>query len=372
MDVDAQRRFVPGIELSQRFLGKFVEPIVSRISPRLEYAAALIGPGSEVLGFDTEMSTDHHWGPRVMLFLSESNLADHGAAIDRLLSESLPYEFLGYPTNFGPPDEIGVRLLEPIESGPVAHRVELTTVRKWFTNYLVWDTTADPATIDWLTFPQHRLRAATAGAVFRDDSGELTTARERLAWYPDDVWFYLLAAQWQRIADEEAFMARCADVGDQLGSVLVASRLVRDIMRLCFLMERQYAPYAKWFGSAFRGLRGGAAVGPVLTRAIQAPDWHERQEALAVAYRYIANRHNQLGITARLDPEVRQFYGRPYLVIGGERFADATEERITDPEVRRLPRRMGSLNQIADSTDRLESTDACERLRRIYNERDEP
>jgi len=29
------------------------------------------------------------------------------------------------------------------------------------------------------------------------------------------------------------------------------ARLVRDAMMLCFLMERRYAPYIKWLGTAF-------------------------------------------------------------------------------------------------------------------------
>ena len=37
----------------------------------LPYAAALVGGGSQVLGYDTPMSTDHDWGPAVTLFLPE-------------------------------------------------------------------------------------------------------------------------------------------------------------------------------------------------------------------------------------------------------------------------------------------------------------
>jgi hypothetical protein len=36
---------------------------------RSPHAAALLDSGSEVLGFDDAMSTDHHWGPRVLLLL---------------------------------------------------------------------------------------------------------------------------------------------------------------------------------------------------------------------------------------------------------------------------------------------------------------
>jgi hypothetical protein len=33
----------------------------------------LLGNGSEVLGFDTELSTDHDWSPRVVLFLRDED-----------------------------------------------------------------------------------------------------------------------------------------------------------------------------------------------------------------------------------------------------------------------------------------------------------
>ena len=32
-----------------------------------------------------------------------------------------------------------------------------------------------------------------------------------------ELWLYRLACQWKRISQEEAFMGRCADVGDELG-----------------------------------------------------------------------------------------------------------------------------------------------------------
>jgi hypothetical protein len=53
----------------------------------------------------------------------------------------------------------------------------------------------------------------TSGAVYRDDTGALGTARQTLRWYPDQVWLWMLAAQWRRIAQEEAFVGRTAEVG---------------------------------------------------------------------------------------------------------------------------------------------------------------
>ena len=39
------------------------------------------------------------------------------------------------------------------------------------------------------------------------------------------------------------------EFGDELGSQVVAARLVREIMKLAFLMEKKYAPYSKWLGT---------------------------------------------------------------------------------------------------------------------------
>ena len=67
--------FQPGRTLAGNFFVTAVQPIIDSYREQLPYAAALLGPGSEVLGFDDTMSTDHHWGPRVMLFLEPKDAA---------------------------------------------------------------------------------------------------------------------------------------------------------------------------------------------------------------------------------------------------------------------------------------------------------
>src|SRR5205823_3892249 len=87
-------------------------------------------------------------------------------------------------------------------------------------------------TEEWLTLSEQQLRAIVCGPVYRDDTGELALARARLRWYPHDVWLYLLASMWKRVGQEEAFPGRCGDVGDEVGALIVAGRLARDLMRL--------------------------------------------------------------------------------------------------------------------------------------------
>ena len=200
--------------------------------------------------------------------------------------------------------------------------------------------------------PAQKLREVTAGAVHYDSVGELTPLRQRLAYYPHDVWLYLLAAGWARIGEEEHLMPRAGMVGDELGSALIGARLVRDLMHLCFLLERQYPPYAKWFGTAFHTLAGAAELEPLLRQAQQAPTWPERSAALGAASRCWRAQQNALGLTAPLSTEVSAFHERPFAVLHAGRFTDALLAAIRDPAVQQLAARplIGSVDQFSDST----------------------
>ena len=176
---------------------------------------------------------------------------------------------MGYPTNFTAPnpDDNGTQLMQPIAGGPVNHMISVHSVRRFVESHLGFDITHTLQAADWLTFPMQKLRSLVSGAVYHDAIG-LERMRARFAYYPHDVWLYQLAAGWARIGQEEHLMGRAGLVGDDIGSALIASRLVRDIMRLCFLMEKQYAPYPKWFGTAFRAVGVRQELWPVL-RGVQ-------------------------------------------------------------------------------------------------------
>jgi hypothetical protein len=362
--------WLPGLELSRRFYWEAVRPILDRHYPALAHTAALIGPGSEVLGFDDAMSTDHHWGPRCQLYLAEHATSAFGEALYGVLAHELPHRFGGYSTHFTPPnpDDSGTQLLVNVESGPVNHRVEIGTIRAFFQSYLNFDLAGSLEPADWLTFPEQKLRTVVEGAVFHDDLG-LETIRSRLAYYPHDVWLYLLASAWARIGQEEHLMGRAGLVGDELGSALMGSRLVRDVMRLCFLMERQYAPYPKWFGTAFRQLACAADLSPLLWAAQTASTWPQREAALGRAYSRLAVMHNALGLTAPLETAVSPFHGRPFQVIHAERFAAALAARIAEPSIRRFAERglIGGVDLFCDNTDLLSDATWRPALRVLFS-----
>jgi hypothetical protein len=333
--------FIPGLELARAFYDEVVGPLVAEalVGTGAAYSAGLLGWGSDVQGFDTERSTDHAWGPRLQVFLVGEDFHKHSATLHASLDNGLPDEFRGYP----------VRFAFPHGSAP-RHWVDVYDLWGYFTEKLDADPTGGLSVSEWLMVPAQVLRELTGGRVFHDGTGLLDQYRATLAWYPDDVWRYVLACQWMRLSQEEAFVGRCGEVGDELGSAVVAARQVRDLMRLCLLMARVYPPYSKWLGTAFAALAPAAVLTPVFADVLAARTWKERERHLSAAYELVAGLHNELALTPALGTRVRNYFGRPFRVIGADRFADALTATIDDPVLRALPP-VGAIDQYVDSTD---------------------
>jgi len=118
-------------------------------------------------------------------------------------------------------------------------------------------------------------------------------------------------------------------------------------------MEKRYAPYPKWFGSAFRKLDCAPALAPSLWRTQQAETWPQREQALCEAYIVLAKMHNALVLTDPLPEDVGSFHGRLFQVIDAEAFSAALVAQISDPKVRRIADKglIGGIDQFSDSTD---------------------
>jgi hypothetical protein len=333
------RSFLPGLELAELFYAEVVAPILEKALDGVPHSAALIGWGSEVQGFDTVRSTDHGWGPRMQLFLGSKDFLARVGDLDALLDRELPVEFRGYPVRFAFPSD-----------APARHWVHVTDLQGFFTEQLGADPISGLPISAWLTVPTQILRELTGGVIFHDGLGLLGPYRKLLAWFPDDVWRYVMACQWMRLSQEEAFVGRCGEVGDDLGSAVVAARQVRDLMKLCLLMNRVYPPYSKWLGTAFAALPCAQVLTPHLSGALSARGWQEREQHLSSAYEVAAGLHNDLGLTEPLDVTVRYFHDRPFRVLDAYRFTDALVSTISDPAVRALPP-VGAIDQYVDNTD---------------------
>jgi hypothetical protein len=212
---------------------------------------------------------------------------------------------------------------------------------------------------------------------------DLLTIRSLFAYYPTNTWLYLMASVWSRIENEGHLMSRAGSVGDDLGSSIIASRVVRDLMSLCFLLERRYAPYPKWFGSAFNLLalssitqtvetdlypgikeevnRETVSLAEALQHVLHASSWREREWWLGVSYGIIATQHNTLNITPRhqLRTHLIPFHSRPFLVMSLGEISEAILGEISEPELRTLltPKQrvlIGGIDHFCDNCNLIE------------------
>ncbi|MHA1156775.1 MAG: DUF4037 domain-containing protein [Candidatus Heimdallarchaeota archaeon] len=356
--------FIPGLELNRQFFSSVIKPILDRNYPELKYSAARIGYGSDVLGFDTERSTDHDWGFRIELFLDDNDYLELKDDISECLSKELPPEFLGYSTHFGEPDSKGVRVIDTSNEGLVKHRVEFHTISSFFKSFLGIQPDSQISELNWLSFPEQRLLAITSGAVYHDGLKRLSEIRQKFSYYPNEIWLYLMSKQWEIIAEEMPFPGRVAELEDELGLQILVTGQIAKLMKLCFLIEKRYAPYSKWFGTAFSKLDCSSTLLPIFKETLTEKDWVKKQDLLVQAYIIVANLHKQLQITDSIEIKKTLFFDRPYLIINAMDFADTIRAKIKSETLRNIKPQIGSINQISNETFVL---DDISLIRKIYN-----
>jgi len=236
-----------GIELSRRFFMEAGLPLLRRHFPDLaeRAAAGLVaggfesGCGSEIGGFDDEISRDHNWGPRFFLFLSEADKRKQGEAVQGLLEAELPDTFAGFRSSATTLPKRKAYIVTPEENLRAVLGLD-----------------GPPASNeDWIHLPEIRLFEYMSGTIFYEPVPLVSPLRGRFAYYPDNVWYKRLSfAFFQLHAAGNA--ARMARRSDAVACRFYITCLLRNVMRACFLLSRRYAPYHKWLFQAFRRLPG--------------------------------------------------------------------------------------------------------------------
>ena len=230
-----------GLELAQRYFEECALPILKKDFPDVLpfLAAGLVGAGSECLGFDDEISTDHDFEPGFCLFLPGEDVVDRRTAflLERAYAK-LPKQFLGFERS----------LIAPV--GGSRHGVIRTAD---FFN----DHTGTPDGIlslrSWLALPEQSLLEATGGKIFFDSYGEVTQIRKRLSDRPEDVRRKKLAGHLLLMAQSGQYnYMRCIEHGETAAAQMAVFEFVKHAVSAIFLLNKTYEPYYKW---GFRALR---------------------------------------------------------------------------------------------------------------------
>ena len=217
--------FIKGLALCEGFFNECAKPIIDKYFPDLHYSAGLVGYGSDVLGYDDEVSRDHMWGPRFYMFLSENDIDKKDEILNRF-AENLPYEYMGYSVNFTEPDPnyCGVQHPQFIKCGKVNPLIFIQTFGEFLVDEIGTADLDNIKPLDWLAFSEHRLLSLVSGKMFMDELN-IREQTDKIKFYPDEVKLYLIASQWEIISSGQAFVKRCGEVGDEIGSQIICSRI---------------------------------------------------------------------------------------------------------------------------------------------------
>jgi Domain of unknown function (DUF4037) len=322
-----------GVTLARHYYHDVVAPLLAIRWPSLPHAAARLGSGSDVLGLDDDTSRDHDWGLRLTLLVPSASVDD----VTEHLEKTLPDTYANLPTRFA-------TTWDPV----VRQRVEVATVESFVTSRLGLDASATLDAVDWLCLTGQSLLEVTAGPVFTDTAGTLTRLRQKLSWYPEDVWRYVLATDWIRLGEDLPLMGRAGHRGDELGSRVLAGRITHTAMHLAFMLTRRWPPYPKWLGTMLTQLPVADELVPALTAVVSADDWQQRQGAMRDVLAALHQAQHGAGLSTPPDGVSEPFFDRPFLGIRAETVTRLLDN-VTDPLVSRLPAGIGAVEQWVDN-----------------------
>jgi hypothetical protein len=333
-----------GVALARSYFDEIVAPRLAGRFTGMPYAAGRLGSGSDVLGLDDSVSRDHDWGLRLTLLVPPEAVTP----VDEYLEQALPPAFAGLPVRFATTWEPAMR-----------HRVEVSTAEDFVASRLGLDASGDLKPVDWLALTGQSLLEVTAGPVFTDSLGTLTDLRRKLAWYPEPVWRYVVAADWIRLGEDLPLLGRTAQRGDDVGSRVLTGRIAGTAMHLAFMLARQWPPYPKWAGTMLARLPVANTLIPALSRLLSADHQQHRQEAVVDVLSLLASAQQEAGLPVPPDGVAEPFFERPFLGICGETVSLLSSE--SDPV---LPPGVGAIDQWADNVRVLKDPDRRVRLAR--------
>jgi hypothetical protein len=283
-----------GLEISREYIQEVILPgLRVEIGDEIDrLAVAVIGTGSDVQGWDDEISRDHHWGPRATIFFRREDEDTLGPQIKSFLHHNLPGTYRDYEVVVGLEDLIGVCC---------------TSIESFF-EFFLGTSTLPETDLDWIKLCETDLQHVTGGDVVIDGHGELTHRREVLHYYPETVWKKRIA-DWCCYAtgrDAPYNLYRVAKRNDPITRAHYLSQCLRRQMELCFMLNRKYAPYPKWLNRQFRQLpRYAESMAPIIDEAFAEPDGRKQVLKLIEVNYLIADAIAEYGLSK--PPQRREF-----------------------------------------------------------------
>ena len=255
-----------GLELCRLYYEEVGAPALKAAFPELmgRAAAGLAGQGSDCLGFDDEYSRDHDFGPGFLVWLTDADFEEYGAALQAAY-EALPREYRGFTRR-------------PTHTG--AQRVGVMRTSDFY-NYYIGCAVPDTL-MKWVRIQEHFLATCTSGEVFEDGLGEFTAIRSALLpCYPEDVRLKKLAARAATMAQSGQYnFPRMLRRGDVFAARLALGEFLNAALSMLYLLNFRYEPFYKW---QFAGAEGLVAMSEALPYLKDIAASSTRRDAGAIA-----------------------------------------------------------------------------------------
>lgn len=249
-----------GLELSQKYYEAYGRQMIRTQFPEIadQAAVGLVGYGSECLGFDDEISSDHDYGPSFCIWLPRGTYLQCGSQMQKAY-DALPKEFMG----------CAARVEEEQGKG----RVGVLCLEDFYLEILGRDGVPE-TDAEWFAVSEAALATATNGAVFEDPCGKFTGIREGLlAYYPKEVWRKKLAESLAKAAQAGQYnYARAMKRGERIAAEIALMEFVKEAMQIVYLLNKKYAPFYKWMHRGMQALAVCSEIGDMLALLYQIPD----------------------------------------------------------------------------------------------------
>jgi hypothetical protein len=206
-------KMITDLEMARSYFTEWGLPFIKQHFPSIsERVAAGIWRGSQSLGADDALSSDHGWGAAFTLLLTEQDFQETAERLDQALQKNAPAEWKGFPTQ-------------------TDYEITVTSIDRFFQDWVGFS--IPPADSSLLLEGFHfrfgtretELYMIRHGHVFYDPLGEFTTRRDLFLKYPNDirlrrinqellnVWHYGQYNSVDRLSKRDDPVANCMALG---------------------------------------------------------------------------------------------------------------------------------------------------------------
>lgn len=263
-----------GIQLSEKLFTDIVYPVlVDKFYDSInDISVALLGEGSEVLGYDDEISQDHNFCPRMIIFVKDKKYPQIVSELRQEIISSSPEEFFGF------------KLL----NSHYCKFIEVVPLEKYFLDHLHIDDF--PSTNkDWLKLDEQKLVEITSGKIFFDPQQKLQNTINRFNYYPEDVRLYLLSICFSRLS-EVGGIERAIRRQDIIATDMYRTFFSYFIIKTLHLYKGKYCPYCKWMGKNLETLgEEGKYLETKLNMLIKTSNFNEIRVFVKEILFYVSN-----------------------------------------------------------------------------------